>query len=94
MRPFVVAMLLVLASPAFAAGPALTAAQQKDIRELKEVFFRCGGTDADDWYDPPIKKACARSRKLQEKLTAQGFCFYKRIEVGRSNKAKDDCEPL
>jgi hypothetical protein len=87
-----IAILLAVAGPAFA-GPPVTAAQQKDIRELQGVFARCGGTDADDWYEPQIKRACARSRQLQEKLGKQGFCFYKRIDAGRPGK-DGWCEPL
>lgn len=95
MKIFIIATaLLVLAGPGYAADRAPTPAQLKDMDALYKVFGQCGGTDADDDAEPQIKRACALSRKLQERLMAQGFCFYKRIEVGRPNKAGTDCEPL
>jgi hypothetical protein len=81
---------LLLAGPALAAEPSATAAQLKDIHALQKVFGRC--SNAED-YDPNIRKACLRSRKLQARLVAQGFCFYRQIEVGRVNKDKK-CRPL
>lgn len=94
-----IAALTLLASPALASprDRAPTASQWKDIRNLQEAFGSCGGwTDGEDKKiaDLSVRKACALSGRLQDKLLAQGFCFYKRIEVGRPNKAKDACEPL
>jgi hypothetical protein len=92
-RLLIITALLLSAGPAFA-GHTATAAQWRDIRKLQHVFAQCGGTDADEWYDPQIKKACALSRELQEKLGAQGFCFYRRILPGKPAKDKGSCEPL
>jgi hypothetical protein len=79
--PLIATILLVLAAPAFA-SPQMTAtpAQWKDIHRLYEVFGQCPG---DPQGDLELKKACNLSTKLQEKLEKQGFCFYKRLIVGK-----------
>jgi len=78
-------LALLLAAPALANGKQPTAAQRRDIERLYDVFGQCGGRTVPgklekDWN---VRQACALSGKLQDKLLAQGFCFYKRIEVGR-----------
>ena len=82
--------LLLLATPAFAEPP-VTKAQWKDIRELQKIFSRCSNAEE---YEPSIRKACLRSRKLQARLVAQNFCFYRQIEVGRLSKDNTECRPL
>ena len=93
MKHLIIALSLLVATPAVAGVKPPTAAQWKDIRKLGEVFERCGGQSD----EPEFKKDCALSIKLQDKLMAQGFCFYKRIHAGRPGKDKDGtkvCLPL
>jgi len=93
MKNLIIALLLLASAPAFAAVQQPTAAQWKDFHKLSEAFDRCGGQTE----DPEFKEDCALSIKLQRKLRAQGFCFYKRILMGRPGIAKDglkECLPL
>jgi hypothetical protein len=85
----IVAALLVSAGPSFAeAKHTATAAQWKDIRKLQQVFGQCGGRTNPEMLekDLNIRKACALSGRLQDKLIAQGFCFYGRIDAGKPGK--------
>lgn len=85
------AVLLALASPAFAAGMTATPAQWKDIRTMSNAFLRCNGSEEDD---PEIEKACNLSSDLQDRLAKQGFCTYGRILVGRPGKGGKGCHLL
>jgi len=80
-------LALLLAAPASAG---VTAAQRRDIERLYDVFGQC----APGAVDPGPRQACALSVKLQRKLGAQGFCFYKRLEVGRPSRDGKSCVPL
>jgi hypothetical protein len=73
----IVSVLLGLATPAFAAELTATPAQWKDIHKLQETIIGCGGTT------PQNRRGCALFNRLQNKLAKQGFCFFRRIEVGR-----------
>ncbi len=81
MKPLIIAAALLLAGPLHAAELPVpvtaTAAQWRDIRTLTAEFWGCGGTT------PGNIRACAHSGRLQEKLMKQGFCFYKRLIVGK-----------
>jgi len=78
MKNLIIALLLFAATPALASADRPAAAQWRDIGASVDAYMRC-----DAGNDPVIVKACARFQRLQRKLKAQGFCFYKRIYAGR-----------
>ena len=75
--PIIVTMLLVLAAPAAASPQRATATpeQWKDVHTIYRTFGTCG--------DPEREEVCAIARKLMKKLEKQGFCFYKRLVIGK-----------
>ncbi len=95
MKHLIIALSLLVATPAFAAYKP-TVVQRKDIAALQYAFGSCGGRTNPDKLeeDLSVRRACALSGKLQDKLIAQGFCFYKRLEVGRLSKDRKHCDPL
>jgi hypothetical protein len=103
MKSLIIAMLLVLAAPAFAFTP--TAAQKKDMDRLFHASWRCfeynPGNGSDPAYAIPeaenqvSKKACDLSEKLQDKLTKQGFCIMSlHRPPGRTNKKTGQCDEV
>src|SRR4051794_7805075 len=76
--------LLVLAAPAFASPRHPTPAQQKDLQTIYHTFGQCG--------DSEREKECDTAHKLMKKLEGQGFCFYKRLVVGRTGKRYTQAE--
>jgi len=78
MKHLIIALLLFTASPVLASAEKPTAAQLKDISTAVEAYVSC-----DAGNDPVVVKACTRYQRLQRKLKAQGFCFYKRMYAGR-----------
>ena len=78
MKNLIIALLLLAATPAFASAEKPTAAQLRDISTAVEAYVSC-----DAGNDPVVVKACVRYQRLQRKLKAQGFCFYKRMYTGR-----------
>lgn len=77
----VIGALLISAGPSFSADlsvpPTATAAEWRYIRKLTTLFVSCGGTD---WKN---ERDCARSHRMQAKMAKQGFCFFKRLHVGK-----------
>jgi hypothetical protein len=71
----VASALLGLATSASATTPTATSAQWKDIRTIYRTFGTCG--------DPEREEVCAIAHGLMKKLERQGFCFYKRLLVGK-----------
>ena len=84
MKHLIIALSLLVATPAFASAEKPTAAQQKDISRLYAASFRCIEYNPDNGSDPAYaisetenqvsKKACELSAKLEKKLEKQGFC--------------------
>jgi len=91
MKHLVIALSLLVATPAAASPQHPTAAQQKDIHRLSSADWRCRDYNADNGSDPAYavpeeenqgaKKACDLRDELARKLEKQGFCFYKRYNV-------------
>ena len=101
--PLIATILLVLAAPAFASPPPVTAAQKKDIHRLIIAYLRCGNYLTNNGSDPAYaipedenqmyKKSCDRVDKLEDELGKQGFCFYGgRLNIGRGSDRH--CVPL
>jgi hypothetical protein len=95
-------LLLLLAGPALA-GPAVTAAQRKDIHRYYNEFLTCRNHNPDSDSYPNattskadnrrFKKACDFRNKLVTKLEKQGFCLYKYYNIGRPDK-NGECDAL
>jgi hypothetical protein len=82
MKPLIVAALLVLAAPAVASVRPPTPAQEKDLQTIYRTFGACTENE----------KLCDTAHKLMKKLEKQGFCFYKRLVVGRTGKRYTQAE--
>jgi hypothetical protein len=77
--PVAVALFVATSSIAAELDLPLTAtkAQWRDIRTLTELFVACGGSSRDN------VRECAQSHRMQAKMVKQGFCFFKRLHVGK-----------
>ena len=87
-------LLLLLMTPAYAAEYTVSPSEWHLIRALEISFAHCSPTNPDNPENEivSIEQDCFYSQKLQEMLDAQGFCFYKRLLVGR--KKAGLCEPM
>jgi len=91
MKHLIIALSLLVATPAVTSPQHPTAAQLQDAKKLTRAFFMCheydpsyvpSGVPFDD-ENLMYKKACDLRDKLSDKFEKQGFCFYGRFYVGR-----------
>ena len=79
------AMLLALASPAYAAKA--NPRDFSDIRKWQDLAWECIYSDDppndDEDENLPRGKACVAAGKLQKKLAARGYCTYGKSGVSK-----------